>query len=166
VSEDEKPEVGSVGEEAMKLFGALADMARQHGGDAAGAVGGLAGQAAAMAHEVNDHIATDGAECKYCPVCRVVHAVRQTSPEVKEHLTVAASSLLQAAAGLLETLPPPAAADGAAARGTEVEHIDLDTDGGHGVRRGQLGHELGDGLLDGRRVGGGRDDPGLAEDRA
>lgn len=117
-------DVGSVGEEAMKLFGAFADLARQHTGDAAGGVGGLAGQVAAMAHDVGEHIATDSVECKYCPVCRVVHAVRQTSPDVKAHLMVAASSLLQAAAGLMET-PPPDSGSGTP-RGPAVERIDLD----------------------------------------
>lgn len=123
--DDQKPDdIGSVGEEAMKLLGAFADLARQHGGDAAGGVGHLAGNllgdAAAMAHEVGEHIATDAVECKYCPVCRVVHAVRQTSPEVKAHLMVAASSLLQAAASLMETQPQPPA------RSPEVQRIDLD----------------------------------------
>jgi hypothetical protein len=118
---DKKPDdIGSVGEEAMKLLGAFADLARQHGGDAAGGVGNLAGQAAAMAHEVGEHIATDAVECKYCPVCRVVHAVRQTSPEVKAHLMVAASSLLQAAASLMETSPENGT------RTSEVQRIDLD----------------------------------------
>lgn len=122
---DGQPDVGSVGEEAMKLFGALADLARQQGGDVAGGLGDLAGQAAAMAQDVNEHLATDSAECRYCPVCRVVHAVRQTSPEVRAHLAVAASSLLQAAAGLLETLPAdPGTREGS--RGTGVERIDLD----------------------------------------
>ncbi|MDQ6524173.1 hypothetical protein RB608_11205 [Nocardioides sp. LHD-245] len=127
-----KHDVGSVGEEAMKLFGAFADLARQHSGDAAGGLGnlaGLAGQAAAMAHDVDEHLATGAAECRYCPVCRVVHAVRQTSPEVKAHLAVAASSLLQAAAGLLETLPQSPAGGSGAPRGPEVQHIDLDDDG-------------------------------------
>lgn len=119
-------EIGSVGEEAMKLFGALADAARQQAGEAAGSAGGFAAQAAAMAHDVNQHISTGDAECRYCPVCRVVHAVRQTSPEVRTHLMVAASSLLQAAAGFMETLPPPAGSEGANPRGAEVEHIDLD----------------------------------------
>ncbi len=122
-----QPDIGSVGEEAMKLFGALADLAKQHTGDAAGGIGDLAGQAAAMAHELNDHIATDSAECRYCPVCRVVHAVRQTSPEVRAHLAVAASSLLQAAAGLMETVPGAQGTPGQP-RGSEVERIDLDID--------------------------------------
>ncbi len=122
-------DVGSVGEEAMKLFGALADLARERGTDVGHGLEGLADQAAHLAHEVNDHVATGGAECRYCPVCRVVHAVRETSPEVRTHLTVAASSLLQAAAGLLETLPPPTRnhqGGGARPRGPEVERIDLD----------------------------------------
>jgi hypothetical protein len=113
-------DIGSVGEEAMKLLGAFADLAKQHTGDAAGGLGNLAGQAASMAHEVGEHIATDAVECKYCPVCRVVHAVRQTSPEVKAHLMVAASSLLQAAASLMETPPE------SGTRTSEVQRIDLD----------------------------------------
>lgn len=118
------PDVGSLGEEAAKLFGALADVARQHGGDVTGGLGSLAGHAASFAKDVNDHVATDAAECRYCPICRAVHVVRATTPEVRAHLLTAASSLLQAAAGLMETIPPPA--DGPATRGPEVERIDLD----------------------------------------
>ncbi|KAA1428956.1 hypothetical protein [Nocardioides antri] len=123
----EPPAVGSVGEEAAKLFGALADLARQQGADLGGGLGGLADQAASLAQDVNSHIATGSAECRYCPVCRVVHAVRETSPEVRTHLLTAASSFLQAAAGLLETVPP--ADQGAPQRGPEVERIDLDDAG-------------------------------------
>lgn len=122
--QDRDPDVGSVGEEAVRLFGALADLARQHGGDVGGGLGDLAGHAAAKAHEVNEHIATGSAECRYCPVCRLVHAVRETSPEVKAHLLSAASSLLQAAAGVLESVPAPTQ-DGPH-RGPRVERIDLD----------------------------------------
>ncbi len=125
------PEVGSVAEEAVKLFGALADMARQQGTDVGTGIGGAVDQAAATMKEINDHLATDAAECKYCPVCRTVNLVRETSPEVRAHLTTAASSLLQAAAGLLDTLPQPGqagqqSAEGVPARGPSVEHIDLD----------------------------------------
>ena len=112
-------EIGSVGEEAAKLFSALSDWARDQG---AGYVGSAAGAASAMSealHDVNDHIATDAEECRYCPVCQVIHAVRATSPEVKAHLAVAASSLMHAAAGLLATHVP---SDKAA----PVEKIDLD----------------------------------------
>ena len=76
-----------------------------------------------QAREVNDHLATGDAECLYCPVCRTVHAVRHASPEVKAQLASAASTFLQAAAGLL------AAAGGADQQGQpRVQRIDLDTD--------------------------------------
>jgi hypothetical protein len=95
--------VGSVGDEAAKLLGALADWAGDH------------------AREVNDHIATGDAECLYCPICRTVHAVRQASPEVKAQLVTAASTFLQAAADLLATSTSPEPP-------SRVQHIDLDAD--------------------------------------
>ena len=56
----------------------------------------------------------------------MISAVRATSPEVKQHLTTAASSLLQAAVGVLATH----GAGGAASRPDEpVERIDLSDDG-------------------------------------
>ncbi|HET6562742.1 MAG TPA: hypothetical protein VFG72_12765 [Marmoricola sp.] len=90
--------LGTVGEEAAKLFSALQD----------------------WAHDADEHAAHAGTECTWCPVCRTVNLVRQTSPEVKGHLAVAASSLLQAAAGLLATQPPN--------RDPGVQKIDLDDD--------------------------------------
>lgn len=132
---DETPDgaagdVGSVGEEAAKLFGALTDWARDHGlGDVAGTAGGAAADAARAARaglgEVDEHIATGSAECGYCPVCRGIQVVRQTTPEVRAHLASAGASLLQAAAGILATV----AADPATpTRAAGVEHIDLDDD--------------------------------------
>ncbi len=120
-------EVGSVADEAVKLFGALSEWAREHGSDLGQGLSGLASQAAASAQDVNEHIATGSAECAYCPICRTVHVVRMASPEVRSHLAVAAASLMQAAAGILAA----AAADGertGTPRGEEVEHIDLDGD--------------------------------------
>jgi hypothetical protein len=118
------PDVGSVGEEAAKLLGALSDWARDQGTDVGQGLGGLASHAAASMQDINDHLATGSAECAYCPICRTVHAVRQTSPEVRAHLTQAATSFLHAAAGLLATLPQPESSG----RGSGVEHIDLDAD--------------------------------------
>ena len=116
----EQEPVGSVGDEAAKLLGALSDWARDQGTDYAGSAVGAAGAFAHAVRDVNDHVATGGEDCRYCPVCQVIHVVRQTSPEVREHLSVAASSLLQAAAGLLATNttqhPKP----------STVEKIDLD----------------------------------------
>jgi hypothetical protein len=100
--------VGGVGDEAAKLLGALAAWAGDHAGD--------------RVREVNDHLATGDAECLYCPICRTVHAVREASPEVKAQLAQAASTFLQAAAGLLS------AAGSAAPPSPRVQHIDLDAE--------------------------------------
>lgn len=118
-------DLGSVSEEAIKLFGALSEWARDHGSDVGSGLSGFAGQAAASAHDINEHIATGSEECTYCPICRTVHFVRQTSPEVRAHLAVAATSLLQAAAGMLATV---VADDARSGRSKEVQHIDLDAD--------------------------------------
>lgn len=115
--------VGSLAEEAAKLFGALSTWAREHAADVGEGVTGLAAQAAAMAGDVDEHIATGAAECTYCPVCCTIHAVRGLSPEVKTHLTVAATSFAHAVAALMA--PPEAAPEGA---DPGVEHIDLDAD--------------------------------------
>jgi hypothetical protein len=93
VSDEQEP-VGSVGEEAVKLFKALQDWAQESGGDAA------ATGAASAFKSFKEHIATGAEECKYCPVCQVISAVREVSPEVKQHLSSAASSLMQAAAAM------------------------------------------------------------------
>jgi len=115
--------VGSVAEEAAKLFGALSEWAHEHGPDLGEAAEGLAGRAATAAQDVADHVDTGAPECTWCPVCRTVHLVRATSPEVRDHLASAAASLMQAAAGFL-------AAAGAPHERPEptVEHIDLDAD--------------------------------------
>lgn len=117
------PEVGSLAEEATKLLGALNGWAREQGGGLGEDVSGLSEHAFAAAHDLNDHLATGSAECTVCPVCRTVHAVRQLSPEVKAHLSVAAASLVQAAAGILATATP--ASSTPSDRGS-VERIDLD----------------------------------------
>jgi hypothetical protein len=112
VSHEQEP-VGSLGEEAVKLFKALQDWAQESGGDAA------ATGAASAFKDFNEHIATDGQECKFCPVCQMISIVREVSPEVKQHLGTAASSLLQAAAAAMSTDAPRRNPE------TPVERIDL-----------------------------------------
>jgi hypothetical protein len=109
--------VGSVGDEAAKLLGALSDWAKDQGTDYAGSA---AGSFAHAVRDVGEHIATGSEDCRYCPVCQVIHVVRQTSPEVRAHLSVAASSLMHAAAGLLATQVS------SEQRAPSVEKIDLD----------------------------------------
>jgi hypothetical protein len=111
--------IGSVGEEAAKLFTALSGWARDQGADYAGSAAGAAAAMSETMQSINDHIATGSEDCRYCPVCQVIHAVRSTSPEVKAHLAVAASSLMHAAAGVLATHVPPDKA-------SPVEKIDLE----------------------------------------
>ena len=117
--------VGSVAEEAAKLLHALQDWAKESGSEYAGAAASAAEGAASAVHRIDEHIATGSAECTYCPVCRVISAVRETSPEVRQHLTTAATSLLHAAAGLLATnVPDPSKQR----RDGPVEKIDLSDD--------------------------------------
>ena len=111
-------DVGSLGEEAAKLLGALSGWAREHASEAGEGLSGFATQAAASAHDLNEHLATGAAECTVCPVCRVVHAARQLSPEVTAHLATAMTSLAHAAAAILAT-------PGAKAPDAGVEHIDV-----------------------------------------
>ena len=138
-------DLGTVAEEAAKLLGALAGWAGDQGTDWGRGVAGAAGAAAGSAAELASHLqeglrdglaenlATGAPECRWCPVCRTVHAVRELSPEVRAHLTSAASSLIAAAAGILATAVPPDAdartrgTSGSSAAGTgRVERIDLD----------------------------------------
>jgi hypothetical protein len=112
--------VGSVGEEAAKLIDALQDWAKESG--AAGGLGGGLGGLGDQWRSVNEHIATGGADCTYCPVCQVIHRVREASPEVRGHVAVAASSLLQAAAALIEARAPKQP-------GTEPRVTKIDLDG-------------------------------------
>ena len=116
MSDAGEPDVGSVGEEAAKLFGALQDWAQK----AADAPGDAASGLGAAFRHVDEHVATGDGSCTYCPLCQVISRLRATSPEVRGHLAVAARSLLEAAAGLLETrVPPPDPRGG-------VQRIDLD----------------------------------------
>lgn len=121
------PEVGSLGDEAAKLFGALSTWARDQQGDLGEGLSGSAERAGEAWADLNEHLATGAPECTVCPICRVVHAVRETSPEVRAHLTTAAAALLQAAAGVLATAAPDESR-AAAARGAGVEHIDVEND--------------------------------------
>lgn len=122
MTDADRQDVGTLGEEAAKLLGALSGVAREHAAEAGDGLSGFASYAAASAHDLNDHLATGAAECTVCPLCRAISAVRQVSPEVTGHLTAAAASLAQAAAALLATAPH-------CRRDTDdVEHIDLADD--------------------------------------
>ena len=108
--EQEGPEqVGSVAEEAAKLLGAFSGWAKEQGD-------GLS----AFTEGLHDHVSSESQECTWCPLCRTVAAVRQTSPEVIAHLSSAASSLMLAVSGMMA--PPEPGRDGG------VERIPVDED--------------------------------------
>ena len=113
MTEGSGPDVGGVGEEAAKLFGALADWAREHGPSFAG-----------LPDDLDAHLATGAPECTYCPVCRTVHVLREAGPEVRQHLAIAAASLMQAAAGVLHAASTDPHHQGGKPDG--VQKIDLD----------------------------------------
>jgi hypothetical protein len=125
----EDADVGSLGEEAAKLFAALQDWAATVGHEQVSAAGGALGGLAHGLRDVDAHLATGAAECRYCPVCRLVAMVRGTNPEVRQHLAVAGSALLSAAAAALATSVPEDRRPGRA----PVQHIDLDEPAGDGA---------------------------------
>ncbi|TCC05483.1 hypothetical protein [Kribbella soli] len=92
-----KDPVGSVAEEAAKLFAVLQNAAH----DAPPA-------AEDTAQDAGDHEHKLGPDCVWCPVCQLIHRVRNTSPETIEQLSTAAAHVLGSVRSLLE-----AAADAA-----------------------------------------------------
>jgi hypothetical protein len=133
--------VGSVAEEAAKLLGALSGWARESGdGWYEGLHDGVQDGLSSMADELHDHVSTGSPECAWCPVCRTVAAVRHASPEVKAHLSTAASSLMLAVSGLLATRPP--ARDPRSETATRMERIRLDDEPAEAAREGDDADEL------------------------
>ncbi|WP_427894652.1 hypothetical protein ACQHIV_14805 [Kribbella sp. GL6] len=88
-----KEPVGSVAEEAAKLFAVLQNAAADAPPETA---------------EAEKHEHKLGPDCVWCPVCQLIHRVRNTSPETIEQLSTAAAHVLGSLRSLLE-----AAADAA-----------------------------------------------------
>ena len=100
-------DVGSAAEEAARLFAALEDWARER-------AGGLFDP---------EHLATGSPECRTCPVCQAVGALRHVRPEAVEHLLDAAASLVAA----LRTAAAPQPGD-PAPKAPPVERIHISED--------------------------------------
>jgi hypothetical protein len=111
--------VGSLAEEAAKLVAALSSIqpGARFGHDDAEHEGH-------DEHDEHDEHDALSAECRYCPLCALARAARSMTPEVREHLTSAASSLLLAARSILDEAVARAGADDADAD-KPVEKIDL-----------------------------------------
>ena len=111
-------QVGSVGEEAAKLLGALQDWARD---TSSAHVGGMAEDLGEQVRGLGAHVA-HGEDCRYCPLCQAIRVFRETSPEIKQHLATAAGSLAQAVSLYLN------ASDSTKPEGGSTQRIDLDDD--------------------------------------
>ena len=125
--------LGSTAEELGRLMEAIGEWAKDS-------------RIGHFAEGLGEHLDTGAPECAYCPLCRTVHVLRESSPEVKVHLASAAASLVQAAATVLNaaaTSPGAGPSEGEdahsdgvraeedatrewAQRSERVERIDLD----------------------------------------
>lgn len=72
--------------------------------------------------EMPEHLATGAAECHFCPLCKVIAGLRDSRPDLLEHLADAAGSLLAA----LRTAVDAHEREWSARPATGVEHIDID----------------------------------------
>lgn len=113
--------VGSLGEEAVKLFSAMSTWAQEH----TGAIPDDSAEASTGRQEQHEHRRTSDS-CQWCPLCQAASAVRSASPELKEQLVLSGLALTSAARTFLESMTPPA--PGQAAPSPDVEHIDLADD--------------------------------------
>ncbi len=137
--------VGSLTQEAAKLLAVLQGWASEHPAPASAGTGtteggsevratadggpgeGPAGASASTYPKGTGHEAHDplSPECRWCPLCQLMRAAKATSPEVREHLTNAATSFALALQGLLE---PSSQRAERAERESPLEKIDLAED--------------------------------------
>ena len=105
-----KEPVGSVAEEAAKLFAVLQQAARQqdppenshqHDAHQESLVDEEPAHAVPDEHE-HGTARSGGPECQWCPVCQLIAKVRTTSPETIEQLSTAAAGVLGSVRSLLE----------------------------------------------------------------
>jgi hypothetical protein len=101
--------VGSVAEEAAKLFAVLqqaADTRTPPPGSSADEPSAEAPSAEAPSAEApgHEHVHQDrlGPDCVWCPICQLINKVRNTSPETIEQLSTAAAHVLGSVRSLLE----------------------------------------------------------------
>lgn len=102
-------QVGSLGEEAIKLFGVVEEWLRaaasgssspteSSSAEAGGATGGSPFDA--FSEQVGERHA--GPECLICPICQLLALVRSSRPEAFEHVVDAVGSLMLALRSVIE----------------------------------------------------------------
>jgi predicted nucleic acid-binding protein len=129
MGDSERP--GSAREEAERLVAAgLAALSsgRLPGGlsGSLGSLGGaLLGAAGGAGH---GSFATGSPECCVCPICRVMSALRDPSPEVAERLATGVGDLAAGVASLMRSLAEAASESSRATTEPDDERVDRDTD--------------------------------------
>jgi hypothetical protein len=160
-----KEPVGSVGEEAAKLFAVL----QQAAADARGAdhpAGSAADDRPRREHDVpaddvpaddvpadgvaaegvraddggagkHEHgtVRSGGPECQWCPICQLISRMRNTSPETVEQLATAAAAVLGSVRSLLEAAAESARQARADAEARTARQEDSSRPTGAGVDR-------------------------------
>jgi hypothetical protein len=106
--EHQHESLGSIADEAAKLFAAFGERAMHSG----------------LGAYVGGHLATGAADCTVCPICQIIGALREARPEVVEHLSDAMGSLVAAAKATLEANERQRAA-ARRSRANGFEHIDI-----------------------------------------
>jgi hypothetical protein len=91
------------------------------------------GGRAARYHDLFENGHEHKSDCAYCPICATIAVVRQTKPEVLDHLAAAARELIVAAGILLEEAgnvvgtpdPETTTTRDGTANGAKVRRIDI-----------------------------------------
>lgn len=104
-------EPGPIAEEAARLFAALEDWARTSG----------VNHASHLAGAVAGSMANGSPECRLCPFCTLIGALRTTRPETFDHLQDAVTALLAAVRSAIDD----SERDWARRRSSPVERIDI-----------------------------------------
>ncbi|MGH8868951.1 MAG: hypothetical protein ACRDYU_13260 [Actinomycetes bacterium] len=87
-------------------------------------------EAARLFAALQSRLGSSSGDCRFCPLCQAASALRQTRPEVAEHLLGAASELVEAWRAALD--PHGADGDQAQDRSTEPDDGEHAT-GSHGT---------------------------------
>jgi hypothetical protein len=125
--DDGEGEVGSLADEAARLFAVATDWARQYTADSR--TGSAASAPRSGDWPGQEHIATGAPECRWCPICQAISLLRTTSPDMKEHV----ASLVVVARQILDSVAETVGEAGSASKPRpestpDVEHIDLSED--------------------------------------
>jgi hypothetical protein len=120
-------EPGSVAEEARRLMEALGGrgwLPEDLGASLQAAAAALGATAEHVRHAVDESIATGSAECRLCPVCRLIALVRDHDDPETRRLLETLGTLAAGLLGLLDSVLDDRRRH-AARTEDDVEHIDI-----------------------------------------